>query len=277
MSASRLARRALRSAALLYVLVVMLFAGLQRRMLFPAPPPAQVPGDAHARIDRRDARGTRFAAHFTPARGDRPTLVYLHGNGDQLATAVEVGDPFTADGFGFYAVEYPGYGPLRDLAPSEAALFASTDAALAHLRDALGVPAARTVLLGQSLGSCVATEMARRGHAARLALLSPFLSIPDVAALHFPWLPVRWIVRDRFDSAARAPDVTVPALVIHGAADALIPAAQGDALARRFPRGRYHSVPGAGHNDLWSGAFGVGVTEAVAAFARGAYENGTTR
>lgn len=262
---ARLALRVARTAALAYVCAVVLLAALQRRMLFPAPPPAPIPPGRGALIDRRDARGTRFVAHHVPARGLR-TLVFFHGNGDQLAGAVQLGGLFTPEGFGFYAVEYPGYGPMAGGSPSEESLFRAADAALVHLRDTLQVPAAQTVLIGQSLGTGVAVEMARRGHGGRVALLSPFLSVPDAAAVALPWAPVRWLVRDRFDSASRAPSVAAPALVVHGTIDTLIPAAQGAALARRFPRGRFVPVPGAGHNDLWS-ASDVAV-DAIRAFAR---------
>lgn len=258
----RAARRALIALAVVYLCALVMLTSLQRKLLFPAPPYEPVPAGRGALIDVRSP--ARFVAHHAPARGGA-TVVYFHGNGDQLAGAVSLGELFTAEGHGFYAVEYPGYGPFREGAPSEDAILAAAEASLVHLRDALHVPTARTVLIGQSLGSGVATEMARRGFGAKLVLLSPFLSIPDVAARHFPWLPVRALLRDRFDSASRAPSVAQPTLVLHGTADDLIPMSQGEALARRFPRGRFVAVRGAGHNDLW-GRYAAQVLASIDAF-----------
>ena len=257
-------RRALAVLAAGCVTLLVVLASLQRQFIFPVPPFEPVPPAGGTLLDVRAP--ARFVAHHTPARNGT-TVVYFHGNGDQLAGAVSLGALFIEQGYGFFAVEYPGYGPFRDASPSEPAILASAEAALRHLRDTLHVPAARTALIGQSLGSGVATEMARRGFGAKLVLLSPFLSIPDVAAAHFPLLPSRALILDTFDNAARAPSVTQPALVLHGTADALIPMAQGEALARRFPHGRFIPVRGAGHNDLWSYS-AAPVLSSIAAFLR---------
>ncbi len=232
----------------------MLYA-LQRALLFPAPAPR--PHDARAQlVEARTPTQRRAVAAWWPASaGDataRPTVVYLHGNGMQLADAVELGPWLHARGFNLYAIEYPGYGPLHGDAPSEVSLLDAARASMEALRTQLHVPASRTVLLGQSLGTGVAVDLASRGEAAALVLLSPYRSIADVAQSMFGALPVRWLVRDRFDSAAKAPSVRAPVWVIHGTADEVIPFAQGASLAERFARGRLVALAGAHHNDLWS-------------------------
>ena len=76
-------------------------------------------------------------------------------------------------------------------------------------------------------------------------------ALPDVAQAAFPFLPARLLMLDRFDSAAKAPKVNVPVLVVHGTADQVIPQALGRELAGRFPNARFVSVEGGHHNDLW--------------------------
>ncbi|MFL5371317.1 MAG: alpha/beta hydrolase [Myxococcales bacterium] len=106
------------------------------------------------------------------------------------------------------------------------------------------------ILEGQSLGTGVAVEMASRGFGDRLILISPFTSMADVAAVHFPWLPARLLVRDRFDSAAKAPRIGMPVLLVHGDGDEIVPASMSEELVRRFPRATLRIVADAGHNDL---------------------------
>jgi pimeloyl-ACP methyl ester carboxylesterase len=123
---------------------------------------------------------------------------------------------------------------------------------MALLRERGHVPAARTVLFGQSLGTGVASALAARGAGARVVLMTPFRSIPAVASGLFPFLPVGMLIRDRFDTEARAPHITVPALVIHGTRDEVIPFAHGEALSRVLPQATLLRVEGGHHNDLWS-------------------------
>jgi fermentation-respiration switch protein FrsA (DUF1100 family) len=134
-------------------------------------------------------------------------------------------------------------------------LYAHASAALDTLRTELLVPAARIVLQGQSLGTGIAVEMAARGHGKRLVLISPYTSMVDMAKHAFPWLPVGWLVRDRYDSAKKAKSVGHPTLVIHGTDDEVIPARMGESLANTFAHATFFPVPGGHHNDLFGARF----------------------
>ncbi|GIW72142.1 MAG: alpha/beta hydrolase [Planctomycetota bacterium] len=252
--ARRRVRRVALGAAVLGV-AGMLACIAPRRLIFPAPRPRPVPvppGAALLEIPVGTAPGPAFALHL-PAPPGAPTLVWFHGNAEQLADQLPLAERLHARGLGVYAIEYPGYGPASQSGrPSERAIYAAAEAALAHLRQALGVPPARTVLAGRSLGSGVAVEMARRGHGARLLLLSAYTSIPEVAAWHLGGLPLGWLVRDRFDSAAKTAELQLPVLLVHGTRDPVIPAAMSERLAASLPRAEVVLVPGAGHNDLFA-------------------------
>jgi hypothetical protein len=256
----------LSALALTYLGLCLLVLLFQRHLLFPVPPGARephLPGATLLRLAGPEA-STVYVLHV-PAPPGAPTVVHFHGNGDQLADQLPVVRRFQEAGLGFYVMEYPGYGLAADRGPSEQRIYAAAEAALAHLHTALGVPRERTVLQGQSLGSGVAVEMARRGLGARLVLLTPYTSIVDMGARMFPWLPVRLLARDRFDSAAKAPEVTLPVLIVHGTRDEVIPVDMGQALGRLFPHATVRLVEGATHNDVF---YAPGVLEELVRFAR---------
>ncbi|MDC0712013.1 alpha/beta hydrolase [Stigmatella sp. ncwal1] len=225
----------------------------QRRFLFPAPPGAREPSLPGATLLRLPGpEGSTVYALHVPAPAGAPTVVHFHGNGEQLADAEWLAQQVQESGLGFYAVEYPGYGLARGREPSEQGLYAAAEVALEHLHRELGVARERTVLQGQSLGSGVAVEMARRGQGARLVLITPYTSIPDVGARLFPWLPVRLLVRDAFDSASKAPGLALPVFILHGTRDEVIPVDMGVRLGTLFPQATVRLREGMHHNDVLS-------------------------
>lgn len=229
-----------------YVSICVLVFTQQRKLLFPAPTQrtpiegksvlVEVPGGTHLL--------------WRQVEGDGPVVVHFHGNGEQVSNEAWLAEAFAVQGISFAAVEYPGYAGTAG-EPTEASLVAAADAALAHLSGSMGISRQRLVLSGQSVGTGVAVAMAAKGWGTRLLLLTPYTSLPDVAARVFPWLPVRLLMRDRLDSASRAAEVKVPVLVIHGTDDEVIPFDLGQTLATKFTAGRFVQVPRGHHNDLW--------------------------
>lgn len=218
---------------------------VQRALLFPAPRPpkgAQKPAEL---VWLPGPDGAQVPALYRAAPAGAPTVVFFHGNGEQLSDLAHVGPALAEAGVGLLAPEYPGYG-WAEGTPSEAAIYAWAEASLAWLR-AQGVLDPRTVLVGHSLGTGVAVELARRGHGARVALLAPYTSIPDVVRRMLPFLPVRLLARDRFDSLAKAPEVKVPVLILHGTKDPTVPFRLGRRLADALPDVRFEALEGEGH------------------------------
>jgi pimeloyl-ACP methyl ester carboxylesterase len=235
-----------------YVLVMLGVFVAQRRLIYPVRGSGATPAVPGATLERLAAPGGGTVhTLYAPARGGAPTLVHFHGNGEELADQGELLTLFGAHGLGVLAVEYPGYGLSRGGQPSERSLYEAAEVALRDLRENKGIPRERTVLSGQSLGSGVAVEMASRGHGARVLLFAPYTSIADVANVYLPFLPNRWLVRDRFDNAAKAPRVTVPVLVVHGTDDEVIPFELGERLSGMFPNARLVKLDRARHNDLF--------------------------
>jgi pimeloyl-ACP methyl ester carboxylesterase len=106
--------------------------------------------------------------------------------------------------------------------------------------------------MGRSLGSGVAVQLAAARPVARLVLVTPFDSLVNVAKEHFGWLPVGWLLRDRYESASRAREVTAPVLIVIAGEDEIIPERRSRALTAAFVPGQVQVVvvPGVGHNTL---------------------------
>jgi len=176
-----------------------------------------------------------------------PVVVYFHGNAEDLSDAGPMIDLLHSFGAGVLAVEYPGYGASPG-SPSERGLYAAAESALRWLRDKKREQ--DVMLLGQSLGSGVAIEMARRGWGARIVLISPFTSMSALGQQLFPWLPVSLLLQHRFDNLSKAPQIDKPVLVLHGTDDEVVPFAMGERISRAFPHATLHPIPGGHHNDL---------------------------
>jgi alpha-beta hydrolase superfamily lysophospholipase len=269
---------------MLYLLVgalVVIYLGIcvllyvrQRELLFPVPSGAREPPRlAGASLLRMNgANGAPVYALHVPAPPGERTVVHFHGNGEQLADKAWLAQRYQEEGLGFYAVEYPGYGLMGEQGPpSEEGIYAAAEVALEHLKRELGVPKERTVLQGQSLGSGVAVEMAKRGYGERLVLLTPYTSIAEMGARVLPWLPVRLLVRDRFDSAAKAPGLELPVLIAHGTRDEVVPVDMGQELGKLFPNATVRLLEGRTHADVLNQR---AVLEELMEFARGGAPRG---
>jgi pimeloyl-ACP methyl ester carboxylesterase len=223
----------------------------QRSLLYPRPrnfEPPRLPGAQLVRFLGREGR--EGLAFYLPARPGAPTMVHFHGNAEQLASVIDLAAAEHEAGLGFFALEYPGYGASARLPVSERTIYQTAEAGIVELTERFGVATNQIVLQGQSLGTGVAAEMARRGYGTRLVLISPFTSIADLAARAYPFLPARLFVLDRFDTAAKAPRIRQPVLILHGEDDEILPLDMAKRLGHLFPRAEVVVLPGRHHNDM---------------------------
>jgi fermentation-respiration switch protein FrsA (DUF1100 family) len=222
----------------------------QRRLIyFPSPgpvPPATtvLPGGRDVLIDTED--GIRLGAWYFPA-GDSAVLV-CNGNGGDRSMRAPLAAALNRMGLSVLLFDYRGYGGNPGT-PSEAGLAADADAARQWLSAQPDVD--RIVYFGESLGAAVAIGLAVQLPPAALVLRSPFTSLADVAAVHYPWLPARRLLLDSYPSIERIASVNAPVLVVAGDRDDIVPAVLSRRLydAAAEPK-RYVLVHGAGHNDL---------------------------
>ena len=187
-----------------------------------------------------------------PAGPVRGTVVVFHGNAGHAGHRSYYADALTAFGLRVILAEYPGYGPRdtpRDSAMGEANLVADAEQSLRLAHRLHGAP---LLVVGESLGAGVAAAATARTreHVAALLLITPWDRLENVAAFHYPWLPVRWLLRDRYDSAGHLAAFNGPVMVAVAERDRIVPARFGVALHAALPgRKQLDVLAGAGHND----------------------------
>ncbi|WP_201762803.1 alpha/beta hydrolase [Paraburkholderia hospita] len=187
----------------------------------------------------------------SPAAEARGTAIVFHGNAGHAGHRSFYAGVLTRLGLRVILAEYPGYGP-RDGAPGEETLVADAQQTIALAHGLYGAP---LVLIGESLGAGVAasTGSRERDKVTGLLLITPWDRLEHVAAHHYPWLPVKWLLRDRYDSVTCLASFDRPVLVVVAESDSIVPARFGEALynALAGPR-QLIVVKAAEHND-WIG------------------------
>lgn len=239
----------------IYLLVILAVTLLQRKLqYFPDPSPVPRPGGSVYRdleeVTLVTDDGVQLHAWYWP--GSRPlTLVIFHGNGGHRGDRLTWIEWFHTMGLGVFIPDYRGYGGSGG-SPTEEGLYRDGEATVRWLRER---EAGKLVYFGESLGSGVAIEMARRHTPAAVVVQSGFSSAVDVARRAYPFLPVALLMKDRYEASKTVGQIGAPLLVIHGAADTIVPQQLGRALfeAAAEPK-EWYLVPRAGHNDLpWVG------------------------
>jgi fermentation-respiration switch protein FrsA (DUF1100 family) len=253
-------------------LVLGIAAGLQRRLIyFPDSSPVPAAGDVieGARdITLRTSDGLELAAWFVP--GDSAAdlglaVLIAPGNGGNRLGRAGLAVELSRRGLAVLLMDYRGYGGNRGT-PSEDALLEDGIAAV-HALEGMGYPPDRTIYFGESLGTGVVAALQARIPPAAQVLRSPFTDLADVGGHHYPWLPVRLLLRDRFDVLGHLEASAVPTTVIYGDRDSIVPpelsarvADAAGALVEELV------IPAADHND--DVMFGPQVAEAVLRLAQ---------
>lgn len=173
--------------------------------------------------------GVHLSAWFIPHPAARATLLFFHGNAGNISQRLESIRLFHELRLAVFIIDYRGYGESEGT-PSEEGTYRDAAAAWRYLLDERHLAPARIVVFGRSLGSAIAAELASHTRPAGLIIESAFTSVPNMAARLYPWLPVRWLSRYRYDTERSLDAVACPVLVIHSREDELIPYAEGERL-----------------------------------------------
>ncbi|ANM29365.1 hypothetical protein ABI59_06820 [Acidobacteria bacterium Mor1] len=254
MSRLRMLLKILIGVTALWGLLVFLAWRFQRSLIYI--PPAAVPEVQSLLPGARDvqfetADGLRLSAWYLPGRGE-PTgmaVVLFHGNAGSRAGMTPLADALANAGHAVLLTDYRGYAGNPGK-PTEAGLLADARAAVDWLENDAEPRPSRIAYFGESLGSGVATALAVERPPAVLILRSPFTSMTDVAAGHYPFLPVRPLLKDRYPNLDRIGSIACPLLIVAGDRDAIVPEAQSRRLydAAAEPK-QYLLIEGADHND----------------------------
>lgn len=230
------------------LLVFLIQDGL---VYFPGGPPGVNPssdGLEYAEVTLETSDGERLEAWHVRAPGERGTVLVCHGNAGNVGGRLPHARVFVDMGLSVLLFDYRGYGNSTGR-PSEPGLYEDARAAYGYLVDEAGVDPDSIALYGESLGGAVAVELAAATEVAAVVVEGCFTSLVDVGAHHYPWLPVRWLSRNRFDNLSRVGSLRAPFLAIHSRADEIVPYDLGRALFDAAPRPKTHLVTGGGHND----------------------------
>jgi pimeloyl-ACP methyl ester carboxylesterase len=233
---------ALGSVTIAYIALCASVFLLQRTLIYFPQPGSGTGGTATIALPNTTER---VLVSTRPLNGPR-ALLYFGGN----AEAVSLSLPELSNAFpdsALYLLHYRGYGGSSGK-PSEAALFADA----LTLFDEVHAKHEDVEAVGRSLGSGVAVYLASVRPVQRLVLVTPFDSLEELAAREFQYLPVKWMLLDKYESWRYAPRVTAPVVIIAAEHDEIVPRASTELLQSRFTSGRVslRVIPGTGHNSI---------------------------
>ena len=245
------------------LVVVLLTVGLvlavawtfQRRLIYlPATGPV-APADtviAGARdVELRTSDGLVLDAWLVPPEtpGRDVSVLVANGNAGDRSLRAPLARALAAEGLTVLLFDYRGYGENGGQ-PSESGLALDVRAARQYLLSEVGTPADSILYFGESLGAAVVTELAAEHPPGWLVLRSPFVDLASVGEVHYRFLPVAALLRDRYPLTEHLAEVNVPVTVVYGDQDSVVPPQQSRAVADAAPRLRQLvEVPGADHND----------------------------
>jgi hypothetical protein len=239
-------------AAAIYLGFVALLYALQRGLMyFPErlrTPPAAAGFPLATEETLTTRGGEKLIVWHVPPKDGGPIVLYFHGNGASLRFRVTRFQELVADSTGLLALSYRGYGGSTG-SPSETGLI--EDARTLYEFAVARYAPERLVLWGESLGAAVAIVLAAERPVGKLVLEAPFISAVDLAASIYPFVPVRWLMKDQFRSDQRISAVNVPVLVMHGELDRVVPIRFGRQLFELIPGPKeFVHLPRAGHEGL---------------------------
>jgi len=247
-----------RAALVVTAVVVLLLAlvwGFQRRLIY-LPATAPVPPAAELLDTARDvvletSDGLSLGAWYLPAREPdrRMAVLVANGNAGNRVARAPLARALADEGLAVLLFDYRGYGGNPG-SPSEQGLASDVRAAYRFLVQEAGVPRDRLLYYGESLGAAVVTELATEHPPAGIVLRSPFVDLASVGRVHYPFLPVRTLLWDRYPLADHLAKVHVRTAVVYGTDDSIVPPEQSRAVAAAAP-GPTHliMIEGADHND----------------------------
>ena len=247
------------SIVLLTALGYGVFAGfiylMQPRLLYyPNVPTRELivtPADTgldYEAVTLETADGVRLSSWFIPHPAPRATLLFFHGNAGNLSHRIESIRQFHHLSLAVFIIDYRGYGESEG-SPTEAGTYRDAAAAWEYLVRRRDIAPQEIVIFGRSLGAAIAAELATHTRPAALIIESAFTSVPNMATRLYPWLPVRWLSRYRYDTQKALESITCPVLIIHSREDDIIPYAEGEQLYSRAREPKRFLELHGGHND----------------------------
>ncbi len=258
---SRIAWRVVRRLTIVYLAIVVGMMFLETWLVYPIPPLSRgnwkPTNFQYENAEFTSADGTKLHGWYFPIAGSKRAILYSHGNGEDVAANGEF-ISFLSESLhaSVLIYDYRGYGHSAG-SPNEAGCIADGDAAQKWLADRAGIAPRDVILIGRSLGTGVSVALAAQNGCRALILENAFPSMVSIAAQHYPWLPVRWIMRNRYDNLDRIKHYNGPLWQSHGCDDTIIPIAAARTLFDASPskNKKWFEYPNCGHNDPRPGVY----------------------
>ena len=211
--------------AILYCTLVLGMVVLQRRLMY-HPTVGEIAPSFHGLAHFTDTTitsedGTPLQLWYHEATRGMPTVIYFHGNAGHLGDRAGLFAALAEKGLGVAAVSYRGYGKSKGR-PHEQGIYADARAAVKWVKSQ-GIPLSDIGFYGESLGTGVAIKMSTEFSPRCLFLQAPYTSVSGRAAEIYWFVPVKYLIRDHFDSLSRIKHVQAPVTIFHGKEDAVIP------------------------------------------------------
>ena len=199
-------------------------------------------------ISAQDHETLQFWYH--PPAGKFPTIVYYHGNSYTLGDRADIFAKLSGRGFGVLAVSYRGYGKSTG-SPTEQGIYTDARTAMNYAHEMLHLPFSNIILFGESLGTGVAVQMATEYDVGGVVIQSPYTSVAARAAEIYSYIPVEFLIKDKYYTINKIGNITAPLLIFHGELDQVIPVEHGRAVfaAAKEPKEAIF-FPDKGHNDF---------------------------
>ncbi|KWV91496.1 alpha/beta hydrolase [Erythrobacter sp. YT30] len=263
-----IAFRILVGIAAAYLATLAILFTLQGRFIYPAPEVRHAPAAGFEEVELLTPDGLDLTVHWRAPEVGKPVVVWFHGNASSLAGSAVETAVLADKGYGVLLASYRGYGGNAG-DPSEQGFYDDGRTAMEFLAEQ-GIAPEETVIGGTSIGSGTATQMAEEYSPAALILVSPFTSLTDAATDALPIFPVKLLLRDTYDNAAKLSQMDVPVLIQHGTADNVVAFGSGKALSEAAKNATLQAYEDAGHDlsftreaqeaqALWLESKGLGV------------------
>jgi uncharacterized protein len=225
--------------------------------------------EVHIASGSGDSKGVLFGWWIPGASATSPALLYLHGNSRNIGLNVEHAARLHAMGYGLLLVDYRGFGKSSGGEPDEKKIYEDAESAWDYLVGQLGQPPGRTFIYGHSLGGAVAIDLAlRHPEAAGLITESTFTTLVELGKRDYPYLPVDWLLNQRFDSIDKVGKLKIPVLFIHGTWDGKVPWQMSQRLFDAAPQPKVLKLIKGGEHSNSGGIASVEYRQAVTAFVQ---------
>ncbi len=242
-------------AAATYAVVLLALFVFQSRLVYLPNMPSRTIGPrphaiglAYETVEIITEDGIKLHAWYVHAQEARGVVLFFHGNAGNISHRLDSLKIFNELNLDTLIFDYRGYGRSEGKV-SEQGTYRDGEAVWRYLTEERGIPAAEIVIFGRSLGAAIAAYVASRHRPGALILESGFVSVPDMAAARYPWLPARRLARIKYPTGEYLQTASCPVLIVHSRDDELIPFDHGRQLFELASQPKHFLELRGGHND----------------------------